>query len=100
MDRHTLEQFRARARRVTLPVDVRESVLDEVRIEKGERARGPRRPRRERRGVTRRTIVRAGAVAAGAAAAFLGANALMNHLTGKQGNWFALTAYAEGTEGG
>lgn len=58
------------------------------------------RARRERRGVTRRTIVRAGAVAAGAAAAFLGANALMNHLTGKQGNWFALTAYAEGTEGG
>lgn len=98
MDRHTLEQFRARARRVTLPEDVRESVLDEIRVEKGERARGPRRPRRERRGVTRRTFVRAGAVAAGGVVAFLGANALVNHAAGKRGNWFALTAYAEGTE--
>lgn len=47
---------------------------------------------------TRRTFVRAGAVAAGGVAAFLGANALMNHAAGKRGNWFALTAYAEGTE--
>lgn len=31
--------------------------------------------------------------------AFLGANALVNHLADGQGNWFALTAYAEGTEG-
>ena len=68
MDRHTLEQFRTRARKVTLPEDVRESVLDEIRVEKGERARGPRRPRRERQGVTRRTFVRAGAVAAGGVA--------------------------------
>lgn len=98
MDRHTLEQFRTRARKVTLPEDVRESVLDEIRVEKGERARGPRRPRRERQGVTRRTFVRAGAVAAGGAAAFLGASALMNHLSGEKDNWFALTAYAEGTE--
>lgn len=30
--------------------------------------------------------------------AFLGANALVNHLAGGRGNWFALTAYAEGTE--
>ena len=65
MDRHTLEQFRTRARKVTLPEDVRESVLDEIRVEKGERARSPRRPRRERRVVTRRTFVRVGAVAAG-----------------------------------
>ena len=99
MDKHTLEQFRARARRVSLPEDVRESVLDEIRVEKGERARGPRRPRREQRVVTRRTFVRAGAVAAGGVAAFFGANALMNHLTGEKNNWFALTAYAEGTEG-
>ena len=98
MDRHTLEQFRTRARKVTLPEDVRESVLDEIIVEKGERARGPRRPRRERRGVTRRTFVRAGAVAAGGVVAFLGANALMNHLAGEKSNWFALTAYAEGTE--
>lgn len=98
MDRHTLEQFRARARKVTLPEDVRESVLDEIRVEKGERARGPRRPRREQRGVTRRAFVRVGAVAAGGIAAFLGVNALMNHAAGKRGNWFALTAYAEGTE--
>lgn len=99
MDRHTLESFRARARRVALPEDVRESVLDEVRAEKSERARGPRRPRRGRGGVTRRTFVRAGAVAAGAAAAFLGANALMNRAAGERGNWFALTAYAESAEG-
>ena len=98
MDRHTLEQFRTRARKIMLPEDVRESVLDEIRVEKGERARSPRRPRRERQGVTRRTFVRAGAVAAGGAAAFLGANALMNHLAGEKDNWFALTAYAEGTE--
>lgn len=39
-----------------------------------------------------------GAVAAGGIAAFLGANALVNHLAGGRGNWFALTAYAEGTE--
>lgn len=95
MDRHTLEQFRTRARRVTLPDDVRESVLDEIRVEKGERACGPQRPQR---GVTRRTLVRAGAVAAGSVVAFLGANALVNHAAGKRGNWFALTAYAEGTE--
>lgn len=31
--------------------------------------------------------------------AFLGANALVNHLADGQGNWLALTAYAEGTEG-
>lgn len=98
MDRHTLGQFCTRARKVTLPEDVRESVLDEIRVEKGERARGPRRPRREQRGVTRRTFVRAGAVAAGGVAAFLGANALMNHLAGEKNNWFALTAYAAGTE--
>lgn len=99
MDRSTLEQFRTRARRVTLPEDVRESVLDEIRAERGERTRDPRRPRRERRGVTRRTFVRAGAVAAGGVAAFLGASALMNRLADKEGNWFALTAYAEGTGG-
>ncbi|MBM6676463.1 hypothetical protein H6A07_06865 [Olsenella uli] len=98
MDRHTLEQFRTRARKVTLPEDVRESVLDEIRVDRGERARGPRRPRRERRVVTRRTFVRVGAVAAGGVVAFLGANALVNHAAGKRGNWFALTAYAEGTE--
>ena len=98
MDRHTLEQFRTRARKVTLPEGVRESILDEIRVEKGERARGPRRPHREQRSVTRRTFVRAGAVAAGGVAAFLGANALMNHAAGERGNWFALTAYAEGTE--
>ena len=98
MDKHTLEQFRARARKVSLPEDVRESVLDEIRFEKGERARGPRRPHRERRSFTRRTFVRAGAVAAGGVVAFLGANALMSHLTGEKDNWFALTAYAEGTE--
>lgn len=86
MDRHTLESFRTRARRVALPEDVRKSVLDEVRAEKSERARGPRRPRRGRGGVTRRTFVRAGAVAAGAAAAFLGANALMNRAAGERGN--------------
>lgn len=38
-------------------------------------------------------------MAAGGAVAFLGANALVNHLAGGRGNWFALTAYAEGTEG-
>ena len=32
MDRHMLEQFRTRARKVTLPEDVRESVLDEIRV--------------------------------------------------------------------
>ena len=37
-------------------------------------------------------------MAAGGAVAFLGANALVNHLAGGRGNWFALTAYAEGTE--
>lgn len=98
MNRHTLEQFRTRARKVTLPEDVRESVLDEIRAEKGERARGPRRLRRERRGVTRRTFVRVGAVAAGSVAAFLGASALMNHFADEKNNWFALTAYAEGAE--
>lgn len=100
MDRHALERFRARARKVALPEDVRESVLDEIRIEEGERARGPRRPRRERRGVTRRSFVRAGAVAAGGAVAFLGANALVNHLAGRRGNWFALKAYADGISQG
>ena len=99
MDRHTLEQFRTRARKIMLPENVRESGLDEIRVEKGERARSPRRPRRERQGVTRRTFVRAGAVAAGGVVAFFGINALMNHAAGKRGNWFALTAYAEGTEG-
>ena len=100
MDKHTLDTFRARARKVTLPEDVRESVIDELRSERGERARGPRRPRREGPRVTRRTFVHAGAVAAGAAAAFLGVNALMNHAANKKGNWFALTAYAEGDEEG
>ena len=98
MSSQQFEQFRTRARKVRLPENVRESVLDEIRIDKGERARGPRRPRREQRGVTRRTFVRVGAVAAGGIAAFLGANALMNHLAGEKNNWFALTAYAEGTE--
>ncbi len=97
MSNQQFERFRMRARRVTLPEDVRESVIDEMRVERGERARGPRRPRRERRGVTRRTFVRMGAVAAGGVAAFLGASALMNRLADKEGNWFALTAYAEGT---
>lgn len=98
MDRHTLEQFRARARRVSLPEEVRESVLDKIRIEKGERARGPLRPHREQHGITRRTFVRMGAVAAGSLAAFLGGSALMSHLGGEKSNWFALTAYAEGTD--
>ena len=100
MDRHALERFRARARKVALPEDVRESVLDEIRIDRGERARGPRRPRRERRVVTRRTFVRVGAVAAGGVVAFLGANALVNHAAGKRGNWFALKAYADGISQG
>ena len=71
MDRHTLEQFRTRARRVTLPDDVRESVLDEIRVEKGERARGPRRTRRPQRSMTRRAAVGAGLAVLGGAAALL-----------------------------
>ena len=98
MDRHTLEQFRARARRVSLPEEVRESVLDKIRIEKGERARGPLRPHREQHGITRRTFVRVGAVATGSLAAFLGGSALMSNLGGEKSNWFALTAYAEGID--
>ena len=98
MDKHALERFRTRARRVALPEDVRESVLDEMRVEKDQRARGPRRPRRERPGVTRRTFVRAGAVAAGSVVALLGASVLMSHTGGEKSNWFALAAYAEGVE--
>ena len=43
MSNQQFERFRMRARRVTLPEDVRESVIDEMRVERGDRARGPRR---------------------------------------------------------
>ena len=100
MDRHTLEQFRTRARKVTLPEDVRESVLDEIRVEKGERARGPRRPRRSQRGVTRRAAVGAGLAVMGGAAALLALSVIArpgeDAPAAAEGNWFVLKAYADG----
>lgn len=104
MDRHTLEQFRTRARRVTLPDDVRESVLDEIRIEKGERARGPRRPRRPQRSMTRRAAVGAGLAVLGSAAALLALSVIVRPGEGDPAaagdNWFALKAYADGLSQG
>ena len=99
MDRHTLEQFRTRARRVALPEDVRESVLDEIRVEKGERARGPRRPRRPQRSMTRRAAVGAGLAVLGSAAALLALSVIVrpgeDDPAAAEGNWFALKAYAD-----
>ncbi len=104
MDRHTLEQFRTRARRVALPEDVRESVLDEIRAEKGERARGPRRPRRPQRSMTRRAAVGAGLAVLGSAAALLALSVIVRPGEGDpaaaEGNWFALKAYADGISQG
>ena len=106
MSSQQFKQFRTRARKVTLPEDVRESVLDEIRIDKGERARGPRRSHRERRGVTRRTFVGAGLGVLGIAATYLALTIVTRpdpaEPTGKApadasgDNFFALTAYAEG----
>ena len=104
MDRHTLEQFRTRARRVALPEDVRESVLDEIRAEKGERARDPRRPQRPRQSMTRRAAVGAGLAVLGGAAALLALSVIVRPGEGApaeaEGNWFALKAYADGVSQG
>ena len=101
MDRHTLEQFRTRAHRVTLPDDVRESVLDEIRVEKGERARGPRRTRRS---MTRRAAVGAGLAVLGGAAALLALSVIVrpgeDAPAAAESNWFALKAYADGISQG
>ena len=104
MDRHTLEQFRTRARRVALPEDVRESVLDEIRVEKGERARGPRRTRRTQRSMTRRAAVGAGLAVLGGAAALLALSVIVrpgeDAPAAAESNWFALKAYADGISQG
>ena len=104
MDRHTLEQFRTRAHRVTLPDDVRESVLDEIRVEKGERARGPRRTRRTQRSMTRRAAVGAGLAVLGGAAALLALSVIVrpgeDAPAAAESNWFALKAYADGISQG
>ena len=104
MDRHTLEQFRTRARRVALPENVRASVLDEIGIEKGERARSPRRQRQPRRGITRRVAVGAGLAVLGSAAALLALSVIVRPGEGApaeaEGNWFTLKAYADGVSQG
>ena len=104
MDKHALEQFRTRARRVTLPEGVRASVLDEIRVEKGERARGPRRPRRAQRSMTRRAAVGAGLAVLGSAAALLALSVIVrpgeDDPAAAEGNWFALKAYADGISQG
>ncbi|MCR8907849.1 hypothetical protein NW198_04355 [Thermophilibacter sp. ET337] len=101
MDRHTLEQFRTRARRVTLPENVRESVLDEIRVEKNERARGTRQPRRS---MTRRAAVGAGLAVLGGAAALLALSVIVrpgeDAPATTEGNWFVLKAYADGVSQG
>ena len=60
MSSQQFERFRTRARRVALPEDVRKSVIDEIRAEKGECARGSRRRRGAGSPVTRRAVIAAG----------------------------------------
>lgn len=101
MDRQTFDRFRARARKVELPAGVRESVINEICVEKGNRngnrSRAPRHPRRT---VTRRAVVGAGLAAAGTAAAFLVLGVILRpdeqDPTADEKNFFTLTAYAEG----
>lgn len=99
MDRQTIDRFRTRARRVELPADVYESVIDELRIEKGDHARHT--PRRPHRAITRRAVVGAGLATAGAAAAFLALSVILRpdeqDPAKEEMNFFTLTAYAEGT---
>ena len=105
MSNQQFERFRMRARRVTLPEDVRESVIDELRDERGDRARGPRRARRGRP-VTRRAVVAAGLGTLGVAAGYLALSVIARPdpaepgadapATEPEGNFFALAAYADG----
>ena len=106
MSSQQFERVRMRARRVTLPEDVRESVIDEMRVERGDRARGPRRAR-QGRPITRRAIIGAGLGTLGIAAGYLALSVVTRPdfagpagetpAAEPEGNFFALAAYADGT---
>ncbi len=97
MDKDDLKLFRSRVRRVSLPDDVRESVLQAARSGK---ATGEVRPAHIEHLHTRRTVLRMGAVAAGTAAVLMGLSIFGKAHDGNSasgGNFFVLKAYAEGT---
>lgn len=107
MSSQQFERFRMRARNVTLPENVRESVIDEIRVEKGERVRSSRQGRGAGSPVTRRFIVTAGLGSLGIAAGYLALSVAARpdpaepaegvRATEPEGNFFALAAYADGT---
>lgn len=107
MSSYQFERFRMRARRVALPEDVRESVIDEMKVEKGERARGSRRRRGVGSPVTRRAVIAAGLGTLGVAAGYLALSVVTRPSPAEptagvptaepEGNFFALAAYADGT---
>lgn len=93
MNEQQLRKLRQLAKDVHLPKEVERRVLEETSTPKR-----PRRRHRPQRPITRRTFLRAGAIAAGALAAFLGTSTLLGgeKRDATEGNWFVLTAYAEG----
>ena len=107
MSSQQFERFRMRVRNVTLPENVRESVIDEIRVEKGERVRSSRQGRGAGSPVTRRFIVTAGLGSLGIAAGYLALSVAARpdpaepaegvRATEPEGNFFALAAYADGT---
>lgn len=108
MDEHTLERFRARARRVTLPESVSTAVLGEAARTDDRRGHRPRRTARASNighPVTRRAIIASGLGLVGSAAALLALSVVTRPQSGEkgaaeQGNFFALSAYAEGIDEG
>ena len=98
MNRQDIDRFQAHARKVSLPGHVRDAVLD--RLSDSDAASEP--SRRPRRLVTRRAVIGTGLGLAGAAAALLALSVITRpdpsgSPAAAGGNFFALTAYAEGT---
>lgn len=97
MNRQDIDQFQAHARKVSLPSHVKGAVLDKL-ADSGATSEPSPRPRQL---VTRRAVIGTGLGLAGAAAALLALSVItrpdpIGDPTAAGGNFFALTAYAEG----
>lgn len=93
-----INELKTLAKNVQLPESVQNNVLDAARADYA--ITSQRRPSRQPRVFTRRTVLRVGALAAGTAVAFLGLS-LLSRLNDADpgaapGNTFTLRAYAEG----
>ena len=98
MNRQDIDRFQAHARKVSLPGHVKDAVLDKL-ADSGSTPEPSQRPRRL---VTRRAVIGTGLGLAGAAAALLALSVITRpdpsgSPAAAGGNFFALTAYAEGT---